>query len=98
MIKYNRKSSSSSSKKNGSRRGTFAAFAFVKEVKDVQPGIQSVVLKAAKTVRHGTVAKITAVAIRLGLKKATSQDPLTQTHVHLNRLRALKAVKRIPAN
>jgi len=35
------------------------------------------------------------VAVKLGLKKVTDQNPLTQTHVHLNRLKALKAVKRI---
>ena len=78
-----------------SNRGTFASFAFVKMTDKVQAGIQSVVLDAAKKAKRGTVAEIAAVAVKLGLKKVTDQNPLTQTHVHLNRLKALKAVKRI---
>jgi biopolymer transport protein ExbD len=90
------KSKKSTAKKSApSHRGQRAAFAFVKNVEAVQEGIQSVVLAAAKKVKSGTVAEIAAVAVKLGLSKATSQDPLVQTHVHLNRLRALKAVKRI---
>jgi hypothetical protein len=81
------------SNKNVSRRGR-AQFAFVKAV-EAQEGIQAVVLQAVKKVRHGSVADIAQAAIKLGLKKVTSQDPLVQTHVHLNRLRAIKAVKRI---
>lgn len=82
-------------KKVHSARGQRAAFAFVKSVKGVHEGIQMVVLSAVKKVHKGTVADIAAVAVKLGLKKVTSQDPLVQTHVHLNRLRAIKAVKRI---
>lgn len=86
--------SKKSTKKSESHRGERAAFAFVKAV-DAQEGIQSMVLDAVKKVRKGTVAEIAAVAVKLGLTKVTSQNPLTQTHVHLNRLKALKAVKRI---
>ena len=81
-------------KSSKSNRGTFASFQFVKSV-DAQEGIQSVVLDAVKKVKKGTVAEIAAMAVKLGLKKATTQNPMTQTHVHLNRLKALKAVKRI---
>lgn len=77
-----------------STRGTFTSFAFVKSV-DAQAGIQTVVLNAIKKAKKGTVAQIAAVAVRLGLKDATSQDPLTQTHVHLNRLRGMGAVKKL---
>jgi hypothetical protein len=80
-------------KSNKSNRGR-AQFAFVKTV-EAQAGIQAVVLNAVKKLRKGSVADIAQAAIKLGLKKATSQDPLVQTHVHLNRLRALKAVKRV---
>jgi hypothetical protein len=76
-----------------SNRGR-AQFAFVKTV-DTQAGIQTVVLDAVKKLRKGSVADIAQAAVKLGLKKVTSQDPLVQTHVHLNRLRAIKAVKRI---
>ena len=84
----------STMKKNNTsdRRGTFA---FVKSVKDVQSGIQTVVFEAIKKAKKGTVAEIAAVAVKLGLKKATSQDPLVQTHVHLNRLKALGAVRKL---
>lgn len=80
----------SNSKSNRGR----AMFAFVKAV-EAQAGIQTVVLQAVRKVRKGTVVQISQAAIALGLKKVTSQDPLVQTHVHLNRLRAVKAVKRI---
>jgi hypothetical protein len=76
-----------------SNRGR-AQFAFIKTV-EAQAGIQAVVLDAVKKVRKGSVADIAAAAVKLGLKKVTSQNPLVQTHVHLNRLRVLKAVKRI---
>jgi len=87
--------SKSTTKKNVvvSGRGR-AQFAFVKTV-EAQAGIQAVVLNAIKKVRHGSVADIAKAAIALGIKKVTSQDVLVQTHVHLNRLRALKAVKRV---
>jgi hypothetical protein len=84
------KSNKSSVKSNRGR----AQFAFVKIV-EAQAGIQAVVLQAVKKVRHGSVADIAKAALALGLKKVTSQDPMVQTHVHLNRLRAIKAVKRI---
>lgn len=71
-----------------------AQFAFVKSV-EPQAGIQAVVFQAIKKVKHGSVADIAKAALALGLKKVTSQNPLVQTHVHLNRLRALKAVKRV---
>jgi hypothetical protein len=76
-----------------SNRGR-AQFQFVKSV-DAQAGIQAVVLEAVKKVRKGSVVDIAAAAIKLGLKKVTKQDPIVQTHVHLNRLRKAKAVKRI---
>lgn len=71
-----------------------AQFSFVKTV-EPQAGIQAVVFAAIKKMRHGSVADIAKAALALGLKKVTSQNPLVQTHVHLNRLRALKAVKRV---
>jgi len=51
--------------KTNDRRGTFASFAFVKSVKDVQSGIQSVVFEAIKKAKKGTVAEIAAVAVKL---------------------------------
>jgi hypothetical protein len=83
-------------KNSKSNRGQ-AMFAFVKSTDKVQDGIQSVVLDAAKKVKKGSVVNIAAVAVKLGLKKFTSQDVVVQTHVHLNRLKALHAVKRIKA-
>jgi hypothetical protein len=80
---------------NKNNRGR-AQFQFVKSV-NAQAGIQAVVLQAAKKMRKGSVVDIAAAAIKLGLKKVTSQDPIVQTHVHLNRLRVLKAVRRVKA-
>jgi hypothetical protein len=78
-----------------SNRGR-AQFAFVKAVADLPDGIMSVVYSAIKSAKRGSVQAISAIAIsKFGLKKVTSQNPITQTHVMLNRLRALKAVKRI---
>ena len=76
-----------------SNRGR-AQFAFVKTV-EPQTGIQAIVFQAVRKLRKGSVADIAQAAIKLGLNKVTSQDALVQTHVHLNRLRAIKAVKRV---
>lgn len=77
------------------RRG-HATFEFVKAATAVPDGIMTAVYAAVKTVKRGTVAEITQVAVgKFGLKKVTSQDPLNQTHVMLNRLKHLKAVRRV---
>jgi len=54
-----------------------------------------IVHDAAKKVKSGTVADITEMAVKLGLAKATGQDPLQQTGVMLNRLAAMGSVKKI---
>lgn len=80
-----------------SNRGR-AQFAFVKATKkEIPTGIMSVVFKAVQKKRRGSVVEIAQAAIALGLKKVTSQNPVTQTHVMLNRLRKFGVTKRIAA-
>jgi hypothetical protein len=81
--------------KNSSTRRGRAEFAFVKSVKDLPEGIMSVIYAAIKKVKSGTVAEITEVAVKGGLKDVTGQDPMVQTAVMLGRLRAMKAVKKL---
>lgn len=96
-MKSNKTTKSANGNGNGSGRGR-AQFAFVKAVKDLPDGIMSVVYEAVKKANHGSVIEIAALAVKkFGLKKVTSQNPITQTHVMLNRLRALKSVKRVKA-
>ena len=81
--------------KKKTRRG-HTTFEFVKAAKAVPAGIMTAVYDAVKTVKSGTVAEIAQVAVgKFGLKKVTSQNPLVQTHVMLNRLKHLKAVRRV---
>lgn len=83
-------------KKTRSDRRGHTTFEFVKAAKAVPEGIMTAVYAAVKTVKRGTVAEIAQVAVgKFGLKKVTSQDPLNQTHVMLNRLKHLKAVRRV---
>lgn len=82
------------STKSTSRRGS-ATFEFVKAAKDVPAGIMTAVYEAIKKAKRGTVAEIAAVAVKqFGLKKVTSQDPLIQTGVMLNRLKSMGSVKK----
>lgn len=70
-------------------------FAFVKTAKKELPaGIMSVVYKAVQQKKVGSVVEIAKVAVRVGLTKVTSQDPVTQTHVMLNRLRKMGITKK----
>jgi hypothetical protein len=83
-------------KKTSSDRRGHTTFEFVKAAKAVPEGIMTAVYDAVKTVKRGTVADIAAVAVKkFGLTKFTSQDPLNLTHVMLNRLKHLKAVRRV---
>jgi len=85
-------------KNNTTSRGS-VKFAFVKSVKKALPtGIMSVVAKAVQKKKVGTVVEIAAVAVKaFGLKKVTKQDPITQTHVMLNRLRVAGVTKKVAA-
>ncbi len=83
-------------KKASSDRRGHTTFEFVKAAKAVPEGIMTAVYEAVKTVKRGTVADISVVAVKqFSLTKVTSQDPLVQTHVMLNRLKHLKAVRRV---
>lgn len=84
-------------KKNNDTRGQ-VRFMFVKVSKKTLPtGIMSVVYKAMQIKKAGRVEDIAKVAVRVGLAKVTSQDPVTQTHVMLNRLRKLGVTKKTAA-
>ena len=83
-------------KKTSSDRRGHTTFEFVKAVQEIPEGICTAVYEAVKKLKSGTVAEIAHVAVgKFGLKKVTSQDPVNQTHVMLNRLKHLKAVRRV---
>jgi hypothetical protein len=91
MAKKIKKSASSESDRKGRK-----VFEFVKSAKDlVEETIMGVVHGAIQKVKCGTVAEITEVAIKGGLKDYTGQDPLVQTGVMLNRLKKMGSVQKV---